>query len=185
MEEEQNTQLYTESATGPYCYQNDGRLVDYKTILDEHELQIADGINKSLDMCKESVFKAFERFGGDFESFKTSNLCKLIYDMKIAKTLDSYNNNPKLKEHGLTSRQLKLTTSSKLKEMFPGQDPKIKALATLRNTMDQQLLRAKNSFVPFLEALWVIFFFVLKCIFRLESNVLRFLRVNAEQMLKE
>jgi hypothetical protein len=77
--------------------------------------------------------------------------------MKIAKTLDTYNLNPKLKEQGLTSRQLKMLTPSKMKEMFSGQDSKIKALATLRNTMDQELVRAKSNRMPFLEQLWVSF----------------------------
>ena len=103
------------------------------------------------------VLKAFERFDGDFERFKISNLFKLISDPKIAQTIDTYNLNPKLQEQGLTSRQLKILTPSKMKEMFSGQDSKIKALATLKNTMDQQLVRAKSNRMPFLEQLWVSF----------------------------
>ena len=54
MEEELNTRLYTESATGLFCFQNGGKIVDYKTILQARDLEIADGINNTLNSCKES-----------------------------------------------------------------------------------------------------------------------------------
>ena len=142
--------------TNDYCFEHNGVIVDYSSILNTVELKIADDLTKSLENCEAAVFKAYELFDGDFDAFLRSDLCKLLTNQRISKALRTYDR--KIQEYGITAKYLDGLTSKKLTEMFTGEDQKITILTRLRGTMQKQLQRTSNEIIQIFKNLWVILF---------------------------
>ena len=144
------------NGTNDYCFEHNGQIVNYASILKPIEIEIADNLTKSLENCESAVFKAYELFDGDFDAFLRSNLCKLLTNQRISKALRTYER--KIHEHGLTAKDLDGLTPKKLSEMFTGEDQKITILTRLRGTMQKQLQRTSNELIQIFKNLWVILF---------------------------
>jgi len=156
-----------------YCFEVDGKEVDFSKKLSALELELADNINSAFDNCKTAVSRAFDYFEGDIQRFVESDVCTLLLHQRISKALETYN--PKLTEHGLSATALMGLTAKKISENYQGKEELISILSKLRGAMVSQVHRVKTTFMPFLQSTWVMLLYENKKWYKIRNRPIFFI----------
>ena len=98
--------IATVKGTNDYCFGSDGDILDFTSLLQPYELEIADEMRSSFDSCQSAVSRAYELFNGNLDEFLQSDLFNLLKHQRISKALETYD--PKLLAHGLSAKELNL-----------------------------------------------------------------------------